>query len=88
MSLQMFEFNLILNTAGKPVTGGMFWMLLDGTIMMLGFGFSGETGGINARVDFDFGMTGWAYILYEIFLGETGGVAGNCPAAVKTLSAT
>merc|ERR1740129_803317 len=66
--LQMIEFNLILKAAGKPVTGGMFWRLLIGTIMMLGFVF---------------GMAGWAYILYEIFLGEAGGVAGNCSAAVK-----
>jgi len=81
--LQMIEFNLILKAAGKPVTGGMFWRLLIGTIMMLGFGFAGETGGINAWVGFVFGMAGWAYILYEIFLGEAGGVAGNCSTAVK-----
>merc|ERR1712238_31098 len=66
--LQMIEFNLILKAAGKPVTSGMFWRLLIGTIMMLGFVF---------------GMAGWAYILYEIFLGEAGGVAGNCSEAVK-----
>ena len=28
-------------------------------------------------------MAGWAYILFEIFQGEAGGVAGNCSAAVK-----
>merc|ERR1740123_2224733 len=66
--LQMIEFNLILKAAGKPVTSGMFWRLLIGTIMMLGFGFA---------------VAGWAYILYEIFLGEAGGVAGNCSEAVK-----
>merc|ERR1740120_689308 len=66
--LQMIEFNLILKAAGKPVSGGMFWRLLIGTVMMLGFGFAGETGGINAYAGFIFGMAGWAYILYEIFL--------------------
>merc|ERR1719323_1988863 len=81
--LQMIEFNLILKAARKPVSGGMFWRLLIGTVAMLGFGFAGETGGINAWAGFIFGMAGWAYILYEIFLGEAGGVAGNCSAAVK-----
>merc|ERR1712045_706591 len=67
--LQMIEFNLILKAARKPVSSGMFWRLLIGTIMMLGFGFAGETGGINA----------WA----GFFFGEAGGVAGNCSEAVK-----
>jgi len=81
--LQMIEFNLILKAARKPVSGEMFWRLLVGTVLMLGFGFAGETGGINAWAGFIFGMAGWAYILYEIFLGEAGGVAGNCSEAVK-----
>merc|ERR1711994_1184620 len=36
--LQMIEFNLILQAAGKPVSGGMFWRLLGGTVLMLAFG--------------------------------------------------
>merc|ERR1712029_340987 len=66
-----------------PVTSGMFWRLLMGTVMMLAFGFAGETGGMNAWIGFIFGLAGWAYILFEIFLGEAGGVAGNCSVAVK-----
>merc|ERR1712137_419764 len=38
--LQMIEFNLILKAAGKPVSGGMFWRLLVGTVIMLFFGYS------------------------------------------------
>ena len=52
----------------------MLWRLLIGTIMMLGFGLTGETGGINAQVEFVFGMSGWAYILYMIYLGDAGRV--------------
>merc|ERR1712007_62191 len=33
--LQMIEFNLILKAAGKPVSAGMFWRLLLGTVCML-----------------------------------------------------
>merc|ERR1711997_936142 len=33
--LQMIEFNLILKAAGKPVSGGMFWRLLGGTVLIL-----------------------------------------------------
>merc|ERR1712154_450973 len=54
----------------------MFWRLLLGTVAMLAFGYMGETG-------FVFGLLGWFYILKEIFMGEAGGVAGECSQAVK-----
>merc|ERR1712177_91025 len=52
----MIEFNLILKAAGKPVSGGMFWRLLVGTVIMGMFGwffilyeiFAGEAGGTAA----------------------------------------
>merc|ERR1712113_441015 len=44
--LQMIEFNLILKAARKPVTPGMFWRLLLGTVAMLAFGYMGEAGGV------------------------------------------
>merc|ERR1712029_1051535 len=81
--LQMIEFNLILKAARKPVTSGMFWRLLLGTCAMLAFGYAGETGAMEAWMGYIFGLAGRAYILYEIFLGEAGGVAGNCSEAVK-----
>merc|ERR1711985_37222 len=40
--LQMIEFNLILKAAGKQTSAAMFWKLLIGTIVMIGFGYCGE----------------------------------------------
>ena len=70
--LQMIEFNVTSKAAEKPVSDGMLWRLPIGTIMMLGFGLTGETGGINAQVEFLFGMSGWANILHAISLGDAG----------------
>jgi len=81
--LQMIEFNLILKAARKPVSAGMFWRLLLGTCAMLAFGYAGETGALEAWIGFILGMCGWFYILKEIFMGEAGGVAGECSQAVK-----
>merc|ERR1711982_160563 len=67
--LQMIEFNLILKAAGKPVSGAMFWKLLDGTVAMLAFGYMGETSIPPAWPGFGCGMAGWAFILFEIFAG-------------------
>merc|ERR1712038_218460 len=75
--LQMVEFYFIL-AAVKPDLGvGMFWRLLVGTIFMLAFGYVGEAGIINPWVGFMVGMAGWAFILFEIFVGEAGKVAGS-----------
>merc|ERR1711982_216733 len=41
--LQMIEFNLILKAANAKVDGGSFWRLLIGTVLMLTFGYIGET---------------------------------------------
>merc|ERR1719380_323065 len=53
--LQMIEFYLILS-AVQPVSGGMFWRLLLGTVAMLAFGYAGEAGFVPAIVGFAFGM--------------------------------
>jgi bacteriorhodopsin len=82
--LQMIEFNLILKAAGKPVTSAMFWKLLAGTIIMLFFGYLGEIYLLPAWIGFAGGMCGWFFILFEIFKGEAGGVAGDCSEAVKS----
>merc|ERR1739838_885945 len=50
--LQMIEFNLILKAAGKDTSSAGFWKLLLGTIVMLAFGYAGETGLLNAWVGF------------------------------------
>merc|ERR1712156_105834 len=75
--LQMVEFYFIL-AAVKPDLGvGMFWRLLIGTVVMLAFGYVGEAGIINAWVGFMVGMAGWGFILFEVFMGEAGQVAGS-----------
>jgi len=69
--LQMIEFNLILNAAGadsKKNPAG-FWKLLLGTVLMLVFGYIGETTPGFGWPGFVLGMLGWAFILYEIFAG-------------------
>merc|ERR1712139_480925 len=68
--LQMIEFNLILRAAGKPTSSAMFWKLLLGTVVMLSFGYLGELQILKPMVGFVGGMCGWAFILFEIFLGE------------------
>merc|ERR1719389_1353088 len=82
--LQMIEFNLILKAAGKPTTAAGFWKLLCGTVMMLCFGYLGEVQVLNPWIGFCGGMCGWGFILAEIFVGEAGGMAGQCSEAVAT----
>ena len=53
------------------------------TIATLAFGYAGETGVLEARIGFIFGMGGWFCILKEIFMSEAGGVAGECSQAFK-----
>jgi bacteriorhodopsin len=85
--LQMIEFNLILKAAGAAIGPSGFWKLLIGTVLMLAFGYAGETmgdGGVMAWVFFAFGMMGWGFILFEIFAGESAqaleqGGKGNRP---------
>jgi hypothetical protein len=74
--LQMIEFYLILS-AVKVVTQGMFFRLLLGTVAMLAFGYAGEAQFISPLVGFVLGMAGWAFILFEIFVGEAGKVAAG-----------
>ena len=80
--LLMIEFYLVLR-AITNVSGGVFWRLTIGTLVMLIGGYLGEAGaegysyGINPTLGFVIGMVGWAYILYEIFAGEAGKVASE-----------
>merc|ERR1719220_2682670 len=78
----MIEFNLILKAAGKPVSGAMFWKLLLGTVIMLLFGYLGETFLLPAWPAFIGGVLGWFFILFEIFAGEAGGTAAGCSESV------
>merc|ERR1719171_51521 len=75
--LQMIEFNLILVAVKPDISGGMFWRLLVGTVVMLAFGYAGEASFVNAWLGFAVGMSGWGFILFEIFMGEAGSVAAG-----------
>jgi bacteriorhodopsin len=83
--LQMVEFFIITKAAGGKVGSGGFYRLLIGTLVMLSFGYMGEESIVNAWLGFAVGMAGWAFILQEIFMGETGNSnAADCSEAVKT----
>jgi len=67
--LQIVEFYVIL-AAVTTVAVGLFWRLLVASIIMLVFGYLGETEAMNQTLAFVIGMAGWLYIVYEIFAGE------------------
>lgn len=86
--LLMVEFYLILR-AITNVSGGVFWRLMIGTLVMLSAGYAGEAGYISPLIGFIVGMAGWAYILYEIFFGEAGQVASDqAPESVQNAFST
>merc|ERR1711920_668417 len=60
-----------------------FWKLLVGTVCMLAFGYAGETKAINPWAGFALGLCGWAFILFEIFAGESAQASGSASDAVK-----
>ena len=84
----MVEFYIILR-ACTAISGGCFWRLMIGSIVMLVGGYLGEAGYINATLGFVIGMVGWIYILYEIFAGEAGKAnASDAPASVQSAFST
>jgi bacteriorhodopsin len=81
--LLMVEFFLILSAVTK-VSSGVFWRLIIGTLVMLVFGYLGEAGLMNAWLAFILSMAGWAFIIYEIYMGEAGKVnAASATPAVQ-----
>ena len=71
MPLLALQFYLILSAVRK-VSSTIFWKLLIGTLAMVLGGYLGEAGYILPFLGFVIWMTGWIYILYEIFSGEAG----------------
>lgn len=67
--LLMVEFYIILSAVTR-VPGGVFWRLIIGTLVMLIGGYVGEAGLLAVGPAFIIGMAGWAYIIYEIYMGE------------------
>jgi bacteriorhodopsin len=74
--LQLVEFYLILS-AVKKVNGNIFWRILFGALVMLIGGYLGQAGFIKPTLGFIIWISGWIYILYEIFSGEAGKVAAK-----------
>ena len=74
--LQMIVFYLIL-AAVRKVSRTIFWRLLIGSLVMQIGAYMGEAGHINAMLGFIIGMSGWIYILFEIFSGEAGKIAAK-----------
>src|SRR5210317_123839 len=85
--LLMIEFYLILR-AITNVSGGIFWRLTIGTLVMLIGGYLGEAGYMNVTLGFVIGMVGWAYILYEIFAGEASKASEEAPESVRSAFST
>ena len=82
--LLMIEFYLILAAITK-VQAGIFWRLIIGTLVMLIGGYLGEARYLSVWPAFIIGMLGWAFILYEIFLGQAGKIsAADAPPAVRS----
>jgi bacteriorhodopsin len=80
----MIEFYLILSAITK-VPVGVFWRLMIGTLVMLVGGYLGEAGYMHVVPAFIIGMLGWAYILYEIFMGEASKIkAKSAPPSVQS----
>ena len=82
--LLMIEFFIILRAAGSAVGNGSFVRLLLGTLVMLVFGFLGESGQMDPMIAFGLGVVGWAVIIYEIFAGEAGSAAKEASEAVQS----
>merc|ERR1712032_275370 len=66
----------------------MFWRLLVGTVIMLAFGYCGEASFINAWPAFILGLCGWFFILFEVFQGEAGQVAGQIDKVSDTVQSS
>lgn len=82
--LLMIEFFLILSAITKVPTG-VFWRLMVGTLVMLVGGYLGEAGYMQVLPAFIIGMAGWAFIIYEIYLGQAGKInADEAPFAVQS----
>ena len=71
--LLIVEFYLILR-AVTNVASSLFTKLFVGSLVMLIFGYLGESGGMNAMLAFVIAMLAWFYMIQVLYSGE-GGVA-------------
>merc|ERR1712178_17508 len=68
---------LILKAVQPSLDQGIFFRLLLGTVAMLASGYAGEAKFVAPMAGFVFGMSGWGFILFEIFMGPAGQAAGQ-----------
>ena len=80
--LQIVEFYLILAAIGVA-SAMLFWRLLGASIIMLAFGFFGESGAMDATVAWVIGVVAWIYIIYEIWFGDAKKAAGEASEGVQ-----
>jgi len=77
--LQVIEFFLILSAANpvdREILGyNLFFRLLFASMLMLTFGYMGETGVMERWVAFVAGMFMWVYIVWEVYMGEAARIA-------------
>ena len=76
MPLQMVMFYLVL-AAIRKVSLNILWRILIGSLVMVVGGFLAEVNYINLYFGFLMGITGWIYVLYEIYSGEAGKMAAK-----------
>lgn len=81
--LLITEFYLILSAIAAPPIG-IFWRLMAGIFVMLVFGYLGEAGFMGVWPAFLISMSGWFFVIYEIFLGAASRMsAEQAPASVQ-----
>ena len=80
--LQVVEFYLILAAVGVA-SAMLFWRLLGASIIMLAFGFFGESGAMDSWIAWAIGMAAWVYIIYEIWGGDAKKAASEASEGVK-----
>ena len=80
--LQVVEFYLILAAIGVA-SAMLFWRLLGASIVMLAFGFFGESGAMDVWIAWIIGMAAWIYIIYEIWMGDAKKAASEASEGVQ-----
>ena len=83
--LLIIEFYLILK-AVTNVSASLFYKLLVGSLVMLGFGYLGESGTYPPLPMFAVGMAAWLYMIHTLWLGE-GAAARNASGNAAVTSA-
>ena len=69
VTLLIIEFYLILR-AVTNVAGQLFMKLFVGSLVMLVFGYLGESGGMNVTIAFVIAMAAWIYMIQVLYSGD------------------